>query len=215
MSCCSLRTVMLQGIVLVALGTGLGLVDSVLRPIKLDRPAPPPIPTSTQGPATSPKPEVPAPGPGTSTTNPPAQPAPAAPKLTSGGPDKPVKPFDFTPVEKLGQGQVTVLQAKSLFDADAAFIDARRKDDYETLHVARAFRMDAKAFLNGDPVTLGLIERSRTIVVYCGGGNCDESENVARLIANSGYQKVYVMKDGIPGWEAAGYPTETGQGVQP
>ena len=59
---------------------------------------------------------------------------------------------------------------------------------------------------------LAAIPRDATLVVYCNGGNCDESEQVAKLINGSGYQKVYVMHDGIPGWQAMGYPSEEGEG---
>ena len=45
-----------------------------------------------------------------------------------------------------------------------------------------------------------MIPRSSVLVVYCSGGDCDESEAVARMLTGSGYKSTYVMHDGIPGW---------------
>ena len=109
-------------------------------------------------------------------------------------------------------GQITVAQAKALFDQQAFFIDARKAEHYTLAHIKGAYRMAEADFQFGNPPMLAAIPRDATLVVYCSGGNCDESEQVAKLIGFSGYKRVYVLHDGLPGWQAMNYPIETGEG---
>jgi rhodanese-related sulfurtransferase len=128
-------------------------------------------------------------------------------------PDPRAETRDPTP-KPLPPGQITLDEAKRLFDSGASLVDARRKDDYEQGHIKGAMRINLKSFENGDPPLLAMIPRDGTVVVYCSGGNCDESEHVAEFLYNSGYKKVYVIHDGFPGWKAKGWPIETGEGLQ-
>ncbi len=184
---CSCKSILSQVLIISAIGTAIGIADSIARPITLTRPAPPPpLINNNQSTTTT-----------TPTTPPTANPA-----------------FVFTTEADLKSkpGQITVAQAKSLFDQQAFFIDARKLEDYRKGHVKGSFRMAEADFQFGNPPMLAAIPRDATLVVYCNGGNCDESEQVAKLINGSGYQKVYVLHDGIPGWQAMGYPSETGDG---
>ncbi len=119
----------------------------------------------------------------------------------------------FVPTKKsdLPEGQITLVEAKQAFDAGAMFVDARKVEDFAAGHVENAIRIESDMFRHGDPPALGLIPRSAVVVVYCNGGHCDESENVAKFLSNSGYGKVFVMHDGFPGWKAVGYPFATGE----
>jgi rhodanese-related sulfurtransferase len=201
MACCGIKTILVQMLVISVVGVGAGLVDSVRRPIKLGRDAPAdPFATPT----------------GTTTgTTPPANssgtPKPALPNsdLKPGDPG-----WTQTPKDALPKGQVTLDDAKRLFNSSASFVDARRKEDYELGHIKGAIRLNLKSFENGDPPLLAMIPRESFVVVYCSGGNCDESEHVAEFLSNSGYAKVYVIHDGFPGWKAMGWPIETGEGIQ-
>ncbi len=46
------------------------------------------------------------------------------------------------------------------------------------------------------------------VVFYCGSPKCGASHKAAKLAAARGYTNLWVMTDGIKGWEAAGLPTE-------
>ncbi|MFN7020198.1 MAG: rhodanese-like domain-containing protein [Phycisphaerales bacterium] len=217
---------LVQMLVIVAVGGIIGLADAfVFRPVNLAaRTAPPsidelPLPTADgsarpraaepekpPAPAGSPTTEIVPPSPPPATTAP-IQPVPAAAEPAS---PAPAAGFAFTPKEKLPLGHITIDDARRLFDAGAAFVDSRKAEDYAAGHVRDAFRIDTYMFKDGDPPKLQLIARDSFVVVYCNGGNCDESDNLARLLDGSGYKKVYVMHDGFPGWRAAGHPTGTG-----
>ena len=46
------------------------------------------------------------------------------------------------------------------------------------------------------------------VVFYCGGPKCMAAPDAARATIALGYTNVFVMTDGIKGWEALGYPVE-------
>lgn len=204
--------VIIQMAVIIGVGFALGVVDAMRRPVDLKpREMPPelvlPGPSGAK-PAPSPAPPTddlaPAPTPSASNTTVPAtSPAPAT------------GAFVQTPKDQLPKGQVTIDEAKAAYDQGLTdnmtfFIDSRKVEDFTAGHVLNAMRMDTKSFETGDPLELSLIPREAIVIVYCNGGHCDESENVAKRIQGSGYKKVYVMHDGLPGWKALGHPIGTG-----
>ena len=190
---CKPGRVLFQALILVTVGLMFGVADAVIRRdrVNLHLTAPPPPP-----PQPPPKPDHP----------------PVADSHPTGGGEAP-KP---TPPEELPTGHITLAQAKVFFDQGVTFVDARKSEVYVQGHVKGAIRLDLASFAQGDPPLLGLFPtRPSPVIVYCSGGHCDESEQVAKMLNGSGYTAVYVMHDGFPGWKDAGYPVETGDGIQP
>ena len=50
----------------------------------------------------------------------------------------------------------------------------------------------------------------RPIVVYCSGGDCELSMNLAKLMLENGKRKVLVYEGGFPEWQGAGMPVAKG-----
>ncbi len=197
----SLRTIILPAAAIVIVGGGIGLADWSMRNEKVSlsrKTPPPPPPVADKPPAPAPQPAAAPNGAETPAVKPPPTPQQQAP----------------TPPGPLPAGHLTIGQAKALFDQGSIFVDARKKESYVEGHVAGAFRADMASFKSGDPAWLRAMPKDLTMVVYCNGGNCDESEHVAQLLDASGFSAVYVMHDGFPGWKAAGYPSETGEGQE-
>ena len=68
--------------------------------------------------------------------------------------------------------------------------------------------------LAGSPAeaaALQFLDKSQWIVIYCGGGDCDASHNLAQFLGLVGYNKCLIMKVGYPAWAQAGHPTATGK----
>lgn len=106
--------------------------------------------------------------------------------------------------------EISVPQAKALFDAGAPFLDSRLRDEYDQGHVAGAFHLTADQLTGGKtPEVLNFLDPSKPVVIYCGGGACDASHNVAALLQQLGFAQCHIMKDGYPGWRDAGHPTTT------
>ncbi len=94
-------------------------------------------------------------------------------------------------------------------NGDAAFVDARPKDEFDAAHVPLAFHMPLDAFFGGKvPADLEMIPRASAVVVYCGGGDCDASIRVSERLRDLGYGEIYIFEAGFPVWAAAGKPVE-------
>lgn len=222
MNCSTCKRIWVQAGVIVAVGTAIGAYDAFARrPISLGREAPPQLdltklspgdsakpPVATAPPASTPAPSQSTPTSPTTPPSPTPNPSPTPTPATAGAGG-----VELTPKDKMPAGHITVDEARALYDSGATFIDTRKSDVYQAGHVANAYRIELAMFSAGDPPMMAMIPRDAFVVVYCVGGHCDESEAVARMLDGSGYKKVYVMHDGFPGWQAKGFPVETGKGM--
>jgi rhodanese-related sulfurtransferase len=105
---------------------------------------------------------------------------------------------------------------KALHDAGALVLDARRTSVYEQGHIAGARPFSVwesdiddkvrKLFdERGDPA-----QQAQPIVVYCSGGDCEDSHMLAQKLWGIQFNNVYVYKDGYPDWVAHRGATQTG-----
>jgi rhodanese-related sulfurtransferase len=112
---------------------------------------------------------------------------------------------------------ISVQQAKEIYDKnEAIFIDARNFDEYREGHILGSMHIDKKYFdgaAGGDKARKYLI--GQHVVIYCHGAECTDSEAVAkRLVAlNLHIGPIHIIKDGIGGWQKAGYPVDKGNEV--
>jgi rhodanese-related sulfurtransferase len=123
----------------------------------------------------------------------------------------PSKPGTPRPTSEL---DITLAQAFALFQRGNAFIDARRRDEYEAGHVRDAFFLPAELFSGGArPEAMEYLVPTDDVVIYCGGGLCDASKNVAVMLQQFGFTRCRIMHEGYPAWASAGHPTATGKPV--
>jgi len=109
--------------------------------------------------------------------------------------------------------QVQVATVKRFFDARAAlFLDARDPAEYEKGHIPGAIRLTNPEAQNEPERSKALPVQGRPTIVYCEGGTCEASLELARFLLESGFKKVLVYMGGYPEWEAAGHPVERGSG---
>ena len=109
--------------------------------------------------------------------------------------------------------EITSEQARTLFDRGAIFIDARRSAAYRGGHVRGArsisvWESDAdekvKAFYDEGH------DAAAPIVVYCSGGDCEDSHELAQKLWGVTFDNVCVYRDGYPDWEKRGWPVSRG-----
>ena len=92
------------------------------------------------------------------------------------------------------------------------FVDARGEDDYAKGHIPGAFEFypyyPAKYLTN----VLPPCQIAEKIVVYCTGGDCEDSQSAALFLRDSGIppEKLFVFAGGMTEWEAGKLPVETG-----
>ncbi|MBN2505898.1 MAG: rhodanese-like domain-containing protein [Verrucomicrobia bacterium] len=92
------------------------------------------------------------------------------------------------------------------------FIDARDTREYEAGHIPGAYQLDHYRAHEYLPHVLPPCLAARHVVVYCVGGDCEDSEFAALLLRDAGVppERILVYSGGFSEWEAAGWPVETG-----
>jgi rhodanese-related sulfurtransferase len=104
---------------------------------------------------------------------------------------------------------ISVARAYELWDQGMPFLDARTDAEREVGTVEGAFHLETRHFITGmSDQVLAQIEPAFPVIVFCAGGECDASENVAQRLIGRGFTEVYIMHEGFGAWEAAGHPTE-------
>lgn len=96
----------------------------------------------------------------------------------------------------------------------ALFLDARRSKDFALGHVrgARSFPV-WEAEVVRERVE-GLVAEGRElalpVVLYCSGGDCEDSHMLAQTLFGAGFENLLVYRDGFPDWVKRGGAVRTG-----
>ena len=106
-------------------------------------------------------------------------------------------------------------EVRRLLDADDRegwhLLDVREPDEFAEGHlpgarnVPRGF-LEVKADLVHHKRDPWLEDRSRKLVLYCGGGN--RSALAARTLQEMGFDRVLSLAEGFSGWTSRDYPVE-------
>jgi rhodanese-related sulfurtransferase len=134
-------------------------------------------------------------------TPPPAASAPA----TTAAADLPVIP-DVT-----GPLKLELATLKKLYAANAALvIDAREAADYAEGHISGALSLPYNDAMAEPERVKKLDPAGRPIVIYCSGGDCELSMDLAKLMVEAGKRRVLVYEGGFPEWQGAGLAVAKG-----
>lgn len=110
---------------------------------------------------------------------------------------------------------VTLAQAKAMWDEGVTFIDARPDRDFAAGRVAGAIHITPGGFSKPEAVEqLKYLDMEKPLVVYCTGGDCHDSHNLVALLEQFGFKKCHVLTDGYPAWEKAGYDIDKSEGAK-
>ena len=92
------------------------------------------------------------------------------------------------------------------------FIDARDDRHYQEGHIPGAYQFDHYRAENYLATVLPVSEAAEQIVVYCTGGDCEDSEFAAITLRHAGIptEKLFVYGGGMTEWATNGLPVEIG-----
>ncbi len=180
-------------------------------PVRVNAPVPAPAPVTTTIPPVTATIAKPTPQPKLPTANrqlptPPPAPAPAQPDVLAKFPQHPDKPYI----------EIAFDDVKALHDKGVLFLDARRTSVYEQGHIPGARPYSVWESDIDEKVRKLFDERSdaeaqaKPIVVYCSGGDCEDSHMLAQKLWGIQFNNVYVYKDGFPDWQKRGGAVMTG-----
>lgn len=91
-------------------------------------------------------------------------------------------------------------------DGTATFIDAREAHDYEESRLRGAYHLPSSAIYDNIEGLYGIgVMEDNMVIVYCGGGNCEASHNVADALRNDfDFTNVVIYENGWEEVEASG-----------
>jgi len=123
-------------------------------------------------------------------------------------------PREYPPHPDKAWLETTPEETRSLFDRGVPFFDARRSSVYRDGHIRGARSLSVwEAGLDGKLEQLSGegLDPSVPIVVYCSGGDCEDSHLLAERLWGIGLNNVLVYRDGFPDWERRGWPISKGE----
>ena len=93
------------------------------------------------------------------------------------------------------------------------FIDARNDEHYQGGHIPGAYQFDNYHPENYMGTVFPLCQSAQKIVVYCAGGNCEDSQFAALTLrdAQIPVEKLFVYTGGITEWTNRGNAVELGE----
>jgi rhodanese-related sulfurtransferase len=100
-----------------------------------------------------------------------------------------------------------------LYRRKALFLDARRSSVFAEGHIAGArsfpvWESDIDARVKG--LYEEGLDQQAPVVVYCSGGNCEDSHMLAEKLYMVGFDNVLIYKDGFPDWQKRGLAVSKG-----
>jgi rhodanese-related sulfurtransferase len=128
----------------------------------------------------------------------------------AGRPAAPDAPSGAAEDEDLGF-RLELDQVRALHEARRAFfIDARPALYYENGHISSARHLPPEEYDDWMFDLAADLPLNRPIVIYCDGGDCTSSLEVAERLLADGYSNAHVYEGGYPEWEGAGLAVTRG-----
>jgi 3-mercaptopyruvate sulfurtransferase SseA len=102
--------------------------------------------------------------------------------------------------------------AKLLYDKGVLFIDGRPKHEYDAGKIKGAISIPYEDFMNMSTEQRNALfskyNKNDIMVVYCAGGECEISIDLAYEIAKLGFTSLNIYRGGYIEWQTAGHPVE-------
>lgn len=144
--------------------------------------------------------------------------APAGP-ATDGPEERPQAGGEYDPAQ-LGVRVASFDEARDTFEDPSTdmgfclFVDARNRDEYNNGHIPGALLVDHYRLDKYLPEVLPLIQQAERLMLYCEGGDCEDSFFLAQALIIRGVDpdKLYIFKGGWEEWQANDMPIEQAEG---
>lgn len=112
--------------------------------------------------------------------------------------------------EVKGATTIDAATAKALHDRGVTFIDVYIKG--LNYRIPGAFLLEEYTDEFNDARLAAIVDKHQEVVIYSSrAGDVDFVPRSTARAVSWGYEKVYYFRDGLNGWQAAGYPVETGK----
>jgi rhodanese-related sulfurtransferase len=105
---------------------------------------------------------------------------------------------------------VFLAEAQKLLAEGALSVDARIPEMYREGHLPGAVSLPLSEVDAALPAFQRQVPAEKTLIVYCSGYGCSDSFDLGVILRRSGYADVRVFEGGLPQWQDAGLPVESG-----
>jgi len=125
----------------------------------------------------------------------------------------PLSPAQQRGLQLLARNEVVTLFRDPRYQQGlVVFVDARNDQHYQEGHIPGARQFDHYRAENYFATVLPACLPAQQVVVYCTGGNCEDSEFAAAILRDAGVPaaNLFVYAGGITEWTTNGLPVETG-----
>ncbi len=95
--------------------------------------------------------------------------------------------------------------------SQAVLIDARSPDMYTSGHIPGALNLPVSDFDAAYPELKSQLKTASLIVVYCDGGDCELSHDLATMLKDLGHGPIQLFAGGFDAWMEAGHDMRAGQ----
>ena len=120
-------------------------------------------------------------------------------------------PNDFSKAETTIQ-KIEIEAAIAHFDEQKAlFADARSEADFAAGHISGAFNLPPQQTDLWFEKIFNSVEPEKTIITYCNGANCALAKQLAQILTEAGFEKVFYLVDGWGQWTKHNMPIEKGK----
>lgn len=102
--------------------------------------------------------------------------------------------------------EITIEEAQKYFN-NALIIDARAEQDYASGHIPNSINISSKNF-DSYIDKIFEIPQDTLIIIYCEGVHCNLSHTLAEKLKTFGFKKIWIMFEGIEGWQNKNLPIE-------
>lgn len=108
---------------------------------------------------------------------------------------------------------IGLAEAEDLWAMGAgAFVDARPAVAFREGHIPGARNLPYESASTRLPADILAIPPERTVIVYCEGGDCRSSLDLAKLLHDRGFRDLRIISGGWDEWKRAGLPEERTDG---
>lgn len=149
------------------------------------------------------------------------QPSPSAPQGTRLTPAVPATKPAPTPAPEQARAtlapitEISSQEAWLAFQAGLPFLDARRSGEFSEGHLPGAWNTPVwEADLDDRLLDFKAQRRpgaGDAIVIYCSGGDCQDSQLLAEKLLAQGYFRLLIYREGYPDWVARSRSVERGR----
>ncbi|TNE33625.1 rhodanese-like domain-containing protein [bacterium] len=104
--------------------------------------------------------------------------------------------------DELEGGTVTYEQIKArIDDPNFIIIDARSEEDYAKKHIGNSINIFPHSDESKYFEKIYTLPRDKKFIIYCNGGNCDLSHQVAEDMKIAGFKNIFIYTSGWEEWE--------------